>query len=45
MRRSVIDILDLTTNEIDQLIKTALDIIKHPKKYQEKCKNKKLATI
>ena len=43
--RSVIDILDLTTEEIDGLIATAKDIIANPEKYSEKCKGKKLATL
>ncbi len=43
--RSVIDILDLSTEEIDDLIKTACDIIDDPDKYAEKCKRKKLATL
>lgn len=43
--RSVIDTLDLTKGEIDSLIKTALDIKAHPKKYSKKCKGKKLATL
>lgn len=43
--RSVIDIVDLSVGEIDELIKTALDIIKHPENYSEKCKGKKLATL
>ena len=43
--RSVIDILDLTTEEIDELIATANDIIKNPDKYSEKCKRKKIATL
>lgn len=43
--RSVIDIVDLSVEEIDGLIKTALDIIKKPNKYKEKCKGKKLATL
>ena len=43
--RSVIDILDLSTEEIDALIETALDIIADGKKYSEKCKGKKLATL
>ncbi|MDO5479642.1 MAG: aspartate carbamoyltransferase [Clostridia bacterium] len=43
--RSLIDILDLTTEEIDSLIATAEDIIKNPSKYSEKCKGKKLATL
>lgn len=43
--RSVIDILDLSTEEIEQLISTALDIIENPEKYAHKCEGKKLATL
>ena len=43
--RSVIDILDLTVEEIDDLITTACDIIDHPDRYAEACKHKKLATL
>ena len=43
--RSVIDILDLSVEEINQLIETACDIIDHPQEYAEKCKGKKLATL
>ena len=43
--RSVIDILDLSTEEIDELIETALDIIADGKKYAHKCEGKKLATL
>ncbi len=43
--RSIIDILDLSANEIDELILTAKDIIENPVKYSEKCKGKKLATL
>ena len=43
--RSLIDILDLTTEEIDALLETADDIIKNPSRYSEKCKGKKLATL
>lgn len=43
--RSVIDILDLTTEEIDELIATACDIIDNPSKYAEVCHGKKLATL
>ena len=43
--RSLIDILDLSTEEIDSLIATAEDIIENPSKYAEKCKGKKLATL
>lgn len=41
----LIDILDLSTEEIDQLIATAGDIIAHPENYREKCRYKKLATL
>ena len=43
--RSLIDIVDLTTDEIAELIETAEDIIANPEKYNEKCKHKKLATL
>ncbi|MBE6935393.1 MAG: aspartate carbamoyltransferase [Ruminococcaceae bacterium] len=43
--RSVIDILDLTVEEITDLIATADDIIANPAKYAEKCHGKKLATL
>ena len=43
--RSLIDILELSVAEIDELIQTANDIIAHPEAYREKCKYKKLATL
>ena len=43
--RSVIDILDLTVGELDELIATSLDIIDNPKKYAHICDGKKLATL
>lgn len=43
--KSVIDIVALSTEEIDELIQTALDISKNPEKYSQKCKGKKLATL
>ena len=43
--RSLIDILDLSVEELDGLIATACDIIADPDKYAEKCKRKKLATL
>ena len=45
MKRSVIDILDLSVEELDALITTAEDIIAHPADYTEKCRGKKLATL
>ena len=43
--KHLIDIKDLTVNEIDELIKVAKDIIANPDKYSEKCKGKILATL
>ncbi len=43
--RSLIDICDLSVEELDGLISTALDIIENPKKYSEACHGKKLATL
>ncbi|MBR3305254.1 MAG: aspartate carbamoyltransferase [Christensenellaceae bacterium] len=43
--RSIIDILDLSVSEIDELISTAKDIIKDHKKYEAVCSGKKLATL
>ena len=43
--RSLISILDLSVQELDQLIETAKDIAAHPEKYWDSCKHKKLATL
>lgn len=43
--RNLIDILDLSLQEIQELIEKANDIIANPEKYREKCKYKKLATL
>ena len=43
--RSVIDILDLSKEEIASLIDTAEDIIKRPERYSGVCRGKKLATL
>ena len=43
--RSLIDILDLTTAEIDELVSVANDIIDNPAAYAHKCQGKKLATL
>ncbi len=43
--RSLIDIADLSVQEIDELIAKAEDIIANPDKYAEKCRRKKLATL
>ena len=43
--RSIIDITDLSVDELDELISTALDIIANPKKYAHACEGQKLATL
>lgn len=43
--KHLIDIMQLTIEEIDEMIDTANDIIANPDKYAEKCKRKKLATL
>ncbi len=41
----LINIMDLTTAEIDELIEVAKDILAQPEKYQEACRHKILATL
>ena len=43
--RSLINILDLSVEELDELISVANDIIGNPDKYADACKRKKLATL
>ena len=43
--RSLINILELSAEEIAALIATAEDIIANPQKYAEACRGKKLATL
>ena len=43
--KHLIDIKELSVEEIDELIQVAKDIIAHPEEYHEKCKYKKLATL
>ncbi len=43
--KHLIDIKDLSVQEIDELIEKAKDIINNKEKYAEKCKNKILATL
>ncbi len=45
MVRNILDVVDLSVEEIDELIKLACDIIEHPKNYSERCHGKKLATL
>ena len=43
--RNLIDILDFSVEELQELIDTANDIIAHPDAYSERCRGKKLATL
>ena len=43
--KGLLNITDLTLQEVDGLIKTAEDIIANPKKYAHACDGKKLATL
>lgn len=43
--RSVVDIKELSVEEIDELLATANDIIANPAKYSQVCHGKKLATL
>ena len=43
--RSLIDILELSVEEIDELIEVANAIIENPDQYAQKCSRKKLATL
>ena len=43
--RSLIDIMDFTVDEIQELIDTANSIIDHPEDYRNACRGKKLATL
>lgn len=43
--KSLIDIAELTTEEIEELLHRAEDIIAHPAAYEQACRGKKLATL
>ena len=43
--RSLIDIVDFSVEEIQELLETACDISENPGKYAERCHGKKLATL
>ncbi len=45
MKRSLIDILDFSPEELQELIDTANDIISRPADYSALCRGKKLATL
>ena len=43
--KHLINIMELSTGELEELIATAEDIIARPAKYAESCRGKKLATL
>ncbi|MBO4913851.1 MAG: aspartate carbamoyltransferase [Oscillospiraceae bacterium] len=43
--RNLIDIMELSTDELRELVERAMDIIENPAKYAESCHGKKLATL
>ena len=43
--RGLIDIAELTNEEIDAMMDVALDIVAHPANYTDACRGKKLATL
>ena len=43
--KNLIDIKDLSTNEIEELINIAKDIMENKEKYAKKCEGKKIATL
>ena len=43
--KNLIDIMQMSTDELQELIDRALDIIANPAKYAESCRGKKLATL
>ena len=45
MARSIVNILDLSVDEIYHLLDLADDIDQHPEKYQDRCAHKQLSTL
>ena len=43
--RSIIDVPDLSLEELEELMNTAEEILAHPERYAERCRGKKLATL
>ena len=43
--KHLLNILDFSTGEIDELISVASDIMDHPEKYNQACRHKQLATL
>ncbi len=45
MKKDLIDILDLSNEEIGEMIDVAFDIVNNPQNYYEKCKHKKMGVL
>ncbi len=45
MPRNIMSPLDLSVEELDELMDTAMDIMAHPDKYEDACRGKVLATL
>ena len=43
--KNLVDILDLTTEEIDEIVRVGIDIINNPDEYRERCRGKILGTL
>ena len=43
--KSIVDVTDLTIQELDEVVDTAMDIIKNPEKYAHACEGKVLASM
>ena len=39
--RSLLDVTDLSTDELEELCNTALDVAEHPERYSDKCRGNK----
>lgn len=44
-KRDLINITDLTQEEVDEILDLADDMVAHPEKYYEECAHKKIATL
>lgn len=45
MKKDLIDIFDLSTEDIDELIQTAFDIVENPQRYSKKCEGKRMGVL
>ena len=43
--RNLVNILDLTTEEIDELVRVASDIMEHPEEYSDRCRGKIMGAL